>query len=91
MRPIREIPIWKSAAKTNQRPNAIRNLTQEQDVRRRAPRVKMNRLKNVPVSHADKTTGHAAAGAVVPSHNLESAQLWRRFIIPKKSTMFIRR
>ena len=51
----------------------------------------MNRLKNVPVNHADKTSRHAAAGAVVTGKDFESAHLGSGFVFPDKSTMFVRR
>ena len=51
----------------------------------------MNRLKNVPVNHADKTSRHAAAGAVVPGKDFESAHLGSGLVFPDKSTMLVRR
>lgn len=51
----------------------------------------MNRLKNVPMRHTDKTPRHATAGAIVSGKDFESAHFRRRFIFPDKSAMLVRR
>ena len=81
--------MWQAAAKTNQSVNSIRYLTKQKHICHSAPGVKMNRLKNVPMRHTDKTTRHAAARTVMSRHDFKSAQFRRGFVFPNKTAMFI--